>query len=262
MKPASVSWVIAPLSLLALSFTGCAYQHRETVMHAAPLNLVKSSDYPDGMWSFHLVSAELPEFKGEGLPWDSDGTGPDPFVRLIINRRIVWESPTIENNRMPKWDVVLPRNVEIEHDDELRIELWDRDSAVTADPAGALAHRGLPEVAMPDAQARLILDNLGVVVVTVSAPRAHQGVGLRFEVRPDELMILEVDRYSPAARAGILKGERIVAIGSSKVSELSGDEASSRLSLAYDRGSPMTVEGSDGKQRQVTLDKGFIWLVM
>jgi hypothetical protein len=253
---ALVSWVVLTL------VTGCAYQRRETVMHPAPLHMVKSSDYPDGMWTFQVVSAELPEYKGEGLPWDTDGTGPDPFVRLIVNKRVVWESPTIEDTRAPQWNVTLPRNVIIEDDDSFRVEIWDRDSAVGADPAGAISHSGLPPAALPDALARLTLDNLGMVVVTVSAPRAHQGVGIRFEMRPDALVVLDVDRYSPAARAGILKGERIVGIGASRVAEMKEDEAASRLSLAYDRGSPLTVAGSQGNEREVTLDKGFIWLVM
>jgi C-terminal processing protease CtpA/Prc len=156
----------------------------------------------------------------------------------------------------------LPRNVELPEDTTFRIELWDRDTAVSADPAGAIQRDGLPETALPDAIARLTLDNLGTLSIVASAPHAQQGVGLRFEVRPDALVVLDVERYSPAFRAGILKGDRIVAIGPQRVSELSGGEAASDLSLANDKGSTLTIADQKGQERQVTLDKGFIWLVM
>lgn len=232
------------------------------MIHPAPPTLAKIEDRPAELWTFHFVGAELPEFKGAGLPWDSDGTPPDPFIRLIIDKRVVWESPVLENTRRPEWNVTLPRNVEIPEDATFRLELWDRDTAVSADPAGAITRSGLPGTALPDAVARLTLDNLGMISVIVSAPRAQQGVGISFEVRPDALIVLRVERYSPAARAGILKGERIVAIGPQRVSELGDDESTSDLSLANEKGAALTVAGAKGNERQVTLDKGFIWLVM
>jgi hypothetical protein len=247
---------------LALAVTGCAYPRRTTFMHPAPLALVKVDDRPKGLWTLRVVGAELPPFKATGLPWDSDGTDPDPFVRILIDKRLVWESPVRENNRHPEWNFTLPKNVEISEDSVFRVELWDRDSAVSADPAGAMTSTGLPGTALPDATASLSLDNLGSVSIMVSAPRAQQGVGLRFEVRPDALIVLDVEHYSPAARAGILPGERIVAIGPQRVSELGGDEATSDLSLCAERGLTLTVADKLKHERQVSLDKGFIWLVM
>ncbi len=249
------------LSLLA-GAEGCAYPQRSTIMHAAPRDAVKSDERPDDMWTIRIVDAELPEQKPGGLPWDSDGTLPDPFVRILVNKRVIWESPVQENTRKPSWNFTLPRNVEIPDGAIFRIEVWDRDTAVSADPAGAIQREGLPENALPDAPARLTLDNLGTVTMIASAPRAQQGVGLRFEVHPDGLIVLDVERFSPAFRAGILKGDRIVAIGPQRVSELSGDEATSDLSLAGDRNSTLTIADQRGQERQVNLDKGFIWLTM
>ncbi|HEX7479539.1 MAG TPA: hypothetical protein VF331_17170 [Polyangiales bacterium] len=250
------------LLLLALAVTGCAYPRRSTFMHPAPLALVKIDDRPKNLWTLRVISAELPQFKATGLPWDSDGTEPDPFVRILIDKRLVWESPVRENTRRPEWNFTLPKNIELSDSSSFRVALWDRDTAVSADPAGADTHTGLPASALPDAIARLSLDNLGTVSIMVTAPRAQQGVGLRFEVRPDALIVLEVERYSPAARAGIKVGERIVAIGPQRVSELGGNEATSDLSLASERGSVLTIADAQKHERQVTLDKGFIWLVM
>lgn len=247
---------------LSLVVGACAYPRRETLMHPAPPNQVKSEDRPDNMYTIRVLDAELPEFKAGGLPWDSDGTPPDPFVRILVNKRVIWESPALKDTRKPAWNVTLPRNVELPEGATLRIELWDRDTAVSADPAGSIQSEGLPATALPDALARLTLDNLGMLSIVASAPHAQQGVGVHFEVRPDALVVLDVERYSPAFRAGILKGDRIVAIGPQRVSELGGEEATSDFSLANDRGSVLTIADQKGHERQVTLDKGFIWLVM
>ena len=252
----------ALLVLCAVLCVACAYPRRATVAHPAPIASVKSSDYPEGLWTLRILGAELPERKPGGLPWDSDGTPPDPFVRLWIDKRLVWESPTLENTRKPEWNVTLPRNISVPSGATFRLEVWDRDTAVSADPAGYIQRSGLPETALPDAVARLTLDNLANLSIVVSAPRAHRGVGLRYEVRSDSLVVLEVDALSPAARAGIRVGERVVAIGPQRVSELGGDEASSDLSLAADRGHVLTIADEQGKERQVSLDKGFIWLTM
>jgi hypothetical protein len=246
----------------AVLCVACAYPRRATFVHPAPVTTVKSTDRPEDLWTLRIVGAELPEFKPGGLPWDSDGTPPDPFVRVLVDKQLVWESPALENTRKPEWNVTLPRNIQIPEGESFRLEVWDRDTAVSADPAGHIQRSGLPETALPDAVARLTLDNLANVSVIVSAPRAHQGVGLRFEVRSDALVVLDVDAMSPASRAGIRKGERIVAIGPQRVSELGGDEATSDLSLASERGHSLTVADTKGQERQVTLDKGFIWLTM
>jgi hypothetical protein len=231
-------------------------------MHAAPPDRVKIEDRPQNMWTLKIVDAELPETKPTGLPWDSDGTPPDPFVRLYLDKRLVWESPALKDTRKPSWNVTLPRNVEISSSTSFRLEVWDRDTAVSADPAGFIQREGLPAAALPDALARLTLDNLANLSIIVSAPCAQQGVGIKFEVRPDSLIVLDVERYSPAFRAGILKGDRIVAIGPQRVSELSDDEATSDLSLANDRNTSLTIADQKGAERTVTLDQGFIWLVM
>jgi hypothetical protein len=69
-----------------LGSAGCAYPRRTTLVHAAPSSAEQEQplDSPNGLWSIRLVEAQLPETKGGGLPWDSDGTGPDPFLRLVI----------------------------------------------------------------------------------------------------------------------------------------------------------------------------------
>jgi hypothetical protein len=249
--------------LLFATFTGCAYQRYTTPLHAATDAKLSSKERPAQMYTFRLISADVPPTKISGLTWDDDGSGPDPFARLYIDNRLVWESSVIENQTRPEWNVVLPANVLIPSNSKFRLELWDRDTAVSADPIGSIERIGLPSVAMPDALARLELDSRAMAVIMVSAPHANRGVGLSVEARGDALKVYAVEPYSPAARAGIRIGERIVGIGSERVSQMGANDALGELALAADRGHKLSVTDAEGKnERVVTLDQGFVWLVM
>jgi hypothetical protein len=213
------------------------------------------------MWSVRLVSADLPQFKGAGLPWDSDGTGPDPYMKLLVNDQVVWESPVQENTLHPQWNVTLPRNVYMASKATFRLELWDLDAG-GSDPAGVFTRRGLPETALPDAEARLPMGNGGAITVKLSSPIASRGVGVRFEIRGDGLLVLAVEPFSPAARAGLKAGDLIVKIGESSVEAVGGEKAASELSLASDRGAKLTIREDDKPERTAELDRGFLWLTM
>jgi hypothetical protein len=238
----------------------CAFPRRTTLVHPASAS-AQPQDQPDHLWSFKFVDAQLPETKGGGLAWDSDGSGPDPFVRLIIDGRVVWESPVQHDTRHPEWNVTLPRNVYVPAQANFRLELWD-DDAASSDPAGSLQRSGLPETALPDALAHLTLDNLGVITIVVSAPRASKGLGVEYEQHSDALKVLKVEPFSPAARAGIKVGDSVVAIGDARVESLTAAKAASELSLSADRGQSMKIKDEQGKERDITVDRGYLWLVM
>jgi hypothetical protein len=245
------------VSMLAV---GCAFPRRSTLVQPAPAS-AEPQDAPSGLWSIRLVDASLPESKGVGMPWDSDGTGPDPFLRLLIDGRVVWESPVQQNTRNPQWNVTLPRNIYVPSRANFRLELWDEDTA-SSDPAGSVSATGLPETALPDALAHLTLDNMGTVTVIIGAPHASRGLGIQFEQHSDAMLVLAVEPFSPAARAGVLVGERVVAIGPARVDTLPAARAVSELSLSPTRGAMLTVADAKGKEREVELDHGYLWLTM
>jgi membrane-associated protease RseP (regulator of RpoE activity) len=174
---------------------------------------------------------------------------------------MIWESPVQKDTLNPQWNVTLPRSVRIPPGSKFRLELWDEDAA-SADPAGTFSHLGLPANALPNARARLSLDNLGTVTISISAAKPWKGLGLTYEQHSDALVVLTVEEFSPAARAGIAVGDRVVAIGDTRVETLTAARAASDLSLAVDRGSPLTVADKQGKERAVNLDRGFLWLTM
>jgi hypothetical protein len=253
----------ALLLVLAGGLGGCAYQRYTTPLHPASDVKLASKDQPAQMYTFRLISADIPPTKLSGLAWDDDGSGPDPFARLYVDNQLVWESAVLENTAKPEWNVVLPRNVLIPSNRQFRIELWDKDTAVSADPIGSLEHTGLPNTLVPDALTRIELDNRAWVAVMISPPHPYRGVGLSVEARSGALKVYEVEPYSPAARAGIRVGELIVGIAGERVEHMGSNDAVSELALAADRGHKLMVADSEGKnEREVMLDHGYVWLIM
>jgi len=250
--------------LLALTVAaGCAYQRRSTSSQPVELTQDSMADTPDGIWAFTVMSAEVPPQKRTGLAWDGDGSGPDVVARLIVAGRLVWESPVMEDDTTPEWDITLPRNVVIDNADEVRLELWDQDAATTLDPIGSVHSRGLPGNALPDAVARLATDSPGAIItIKVSQPRAHRGTGITtFEERPDSFLLIAVEPYSPAGRAGLVAGDWIMSIDGKSVEQL-GAQAIGLLSMASQRGYTLGVRSAAGQDRTVDLDRNFIWLTM
>jgi hypothetical protein len=247
---------------LLLTANACAYRHHTTPLQTVPNPPRTSQDWPAGVIGLRLQQAEARQVKMSGRAWDDDGTLPDVLVRLYVDGRQIWQSDVIENDDTPVWNVGLPKNVVIGKDALVRIELWDRDTPVSADPMGHVERRGLPN-ALPGTESRFVLNTSAVVTLAVTVPEPRRGVGISVELQPNALKVLSVEPYSPAARAGIKKGDRIVSIGHAKVSELSEDKAASEISLAVDRQHALRVTDSEGaNEREVKLDQGYVWLVL
>lgn len=252
-------WTWFAVSLLG----ACAYPRHTTNLTPLPPGRLDPSQEPGDMYTLRLIDATLTDRQLSGLPWDDDGSAPDPFVRLYIDGRMVWQSPVIQDEVHPQWNAVLPENIIVKTDSPFRLDVLDWDTAVSADPIARLDRMGLPVNALPDAIARVQIDPRASVTLLVTGPRAYQGVGVRVEIRPGQLKVIAVEPYSPAARANIQVGEIIVGIGAERVAEMTDQEAASALSLAAERGAKLSIADAEGKnEREVTLDRGYVWLVL
>lgn len=247
-------------AMAAVAFA-CAYPRRTTHIVPLPPGAVALSDRPAGMWQLELIGAELPVRKRTGLPWDDDNSPPDPFVRLFVGGRMIWESEVLEDTSRPEWNVTLPRNVLLARGGRFHVEVWDHDSAVSADPIGTHSSNGRPSALLPNTSSRLLLGTTGAVVMRITPPVPHSGVGLEVEVRSDALVVLQVMPHSPASRSGIQVGDRIVGFGPERVANLGDDEAFGRLALAVDRGTQIQVRSKgQHEERSITFDKAPLWL--
>jgi membrane-associated protease RseP (regulator of RpoE activity) len=251
--------------VLALSVlvVGCVYPRRSTSL--SPVRNPRSAammDAPPDVYSLTLVDAQVRPRRPGDLHWDDDDGLPDTYVKIYRNDEELWQSETVDDDLTPGWGATLPRNLRVASTDRLRIEVWD-DDGVGADPIGFFNSRGLPPNAVPDADARLLLEGGSYVTLRLGAPTAHRGLGLaEYEIQPDALEVLEVLPYSPAARAGLEPGDRIVAIGERRVDALNDAQAASAVSMAMTRDRQLTVVRGGAPERVVELDPGYVWLTM
>lgn len=253
------------LSALALIVaTSCAYPRRTTSLMPVR-GEYDTGNVPPDLWQFTVVSASIPPRQRSGLPWDDEsgnGARPDAYVRIYRGDELVWESPVREDQTDPRWNQSLEKNLWVPRDRELRLELWDRDSALSSDPIGIYRNQGLPDAASPDVETSVVLEGGATLIIRASGPRPHHGVGIReFEVRGDSIHVGDVIDRSPAARAGIRDGDSIVAIGGVAVEDMDEARAVTSLSQAGRRGATLTIE-RDGATETVELDRGYTWLAM
>jgi hypothetical protein len=250
--------------ILAAATFGCAYPRRATSLvpvradHASS----SSSSTPAEVWSLVITSAVVPQLSRGALVWDGEDGLPDPFVRVYRDDVLVFESATLDDTLTPAWNVVLPRNLYAPHAATYRFELWDRDD-VGADPIGMYRNYGLPDNALPGADARILMEGGAQLAFRIEPPVAHRGVGIRlYELRGDTLLVIEVETHSPAGRAGIVSGDEIIGIGGHGVASLGSQRAPGALSMAAERGESLRVRNARGEVREVELDGSLVWLTM
>ncbi len=230
----------------------CAYPRRAT-----PMTPVDDTDRyaPNETYTVKLLSAEIPPKRKGDLPWDDDGP-PDAYVKIFRDGELVFESPTTYNSNNPQWNYAAQENLYLPSNANIRIELWDRDD-VDSDPAGVWSDTGLPPTALPGATARLDLEGGATLAFEVSAPTAYRGTGISsYEIQPDQIVTLEVVPNSPAGRAGLAAGDRIVQIGARTIDAMTDAQATSALSLAGQEKAVLIVVSKKGERRELQLDNG------
>ncbi len=250
------------VAALAVALSACVYPHRGTSLTTVQRPSTGTFTAPADIWQLTIVEAQITPRKNGDLSWDDNGGLPNPFVRVYRGEEMVFETPVLNDTLAPEWNLTLPRNVHIPREAAMRFEVWDRDT-VGDNPVGQFHSSGLPPNAEPDADARLMMEGGNYLTIRVSAPRPHRGVGIDdYELQPDALVVHRVLAYSPADRASIVPGDAIVAIGGRRVSAMNDAQAASALSMAGHRRTTLTVKNRDGREREVEVDGGFVWLTM
>jgi len=245
------------VGLIVLASVGCAYPRKTASLSTVPPAEAANASAPGSLTRLRFISAEVPPQQRGALPWDDDGSGPDPFIRIYRGSEEIYESEPVEDALRPSFDVV-SENLNLPATEEIRIELWDDDPGIP-EPIGTWRGQGLPRTALPGADSNLPLEGGAQLLFGVVPAEPLRGTGIEeYEVRGDALVILSMIDRSPAGRAGVRVGDRVTAIDGKTVDEL-GDAATGALSMASSRRSSLTVVHDDGSEETVQLDGGYAW---
>jgi hypothetical protein len=256
---------VAGASAFAVAFAaagaaGCVYEVRTLSLNPAPVTeAVATTDAPPGAWRFSIVDMQVPADDRSGRPWDADGP-PDPYVIVRRDGREIFRTPVADDTLSPTWDATAPDNLMFGPDAVFRVEAYDMDAARSA-PIGVATFTGVPVGMVPGAPVVVRLDTGATVRLRFDPPRPHRGIGIRrVEERGSALVVLDVEPYSPAGRAGVTRGERIVTLEGEPVDHFGPGGAAGKLSQAAGRGIRISVERPSGVV-VLDLDRGYTWVV-
>lgn len=239
---------------------GCAavYPELATPIREAPPQKVLDPPPPDELLYLHVRSAEIPRRTRDGREWDElGGKAADPLAIVFLDGVEIFRTDVAQNTLRPEWRA--PKvNYRIPSRSVVKIELWDRNSvkdrpicvASLADVQDDVAEGGRNITCESGARIELI----------VKPARARLGVGLYYELRREQVYVTRVLAESPAERAGITGGERILRVQGKDVATMSEGEVQSLINANTRTGVTLTL--LDGTEtRTVELMEGPIYPV-
>lgn len=249
--------------LIVAATSGCAtvYPTFATPMREVP---VASSELdpppPEDLVYLQMGSARIPKRTRDGRDWDElGGKAPDPFAIVFLDGREIFRTRPQANTLKPTWPGSPGGNFRIGRRTEVRIELFDSNS-VQHRPICMVDITGVDEDAFTGRR-EVLCDNGATVTLLVEPAHAVWGVGVTLEVHFGEVVVTRVEPESPASRAGLVAGARIVAIQGKPVREMADGEARSLVNANLRTGFSLALLEADGATRTVKLREGPIFPV-
>lgn len=249
--------------LLASSSTqlGCAALYPELATRIDKVAEGQKLDPPppDGLRWLQFEKGEVPPTTRDGRKWGrgvQDGL-PDPVAKLFVNDVEVLKTDPAPKTVNPTYEKSKHGNFPLAVGDKIRLELWDSDPLYNR-PIGTGSARVTNEM-LTDGQYTARFDMGGQLTVHLKPAKAVWGLGLWYEVRNKSAGITRVLGNSPATRAGLKKGDEIIAIGPTNVTEMTTDEVRSAMNAPPIEGLALTVRHADGVTLHAKVKQGPIY---
>ncbi|MFO0551998.1 MAG: PDZ domain-containing protein [Polyangiaceae bacterium] len=259
-RSARLAFVLAGAVALTLS-TSCAaiFPEIATRLSAFPASRKPDPPAPQDRHFVRVVSGHMPKLKRDGQPWDGTfGTAADPYAILKVNGVEVIHTKAASNTFDPKWGTESPcGNFAVVVGDKLRIELW-HDGALVDTPVG-VAEATLSADMIDRGAVDFDLSGEARVSIQFEEARPIWGAGFWFELRNEASYVTRLIDGSPASRAGIVAGDRILSIDGKKVAEMSTGEVQSKLSAIPAAGLALTLQHAAGGTLEATVKEGPIF---
>jgi len=143
----------------------------------------------------------------------------------------------------------MPRNVPV------RVELWD-SNPINNHPICVESINNILAEASNEQNLELRCDSGANIELTVQPAHAKFGIGLYYELRTYDIFVTRVVGESPAARAGLKRGDQILKIQGKVVKDLDVESARSLINSHVSSGVTLAVRHVSGGVDDITLKDG------
>jgi membrane-associated protease RseP (regulator of RpoE activity) len=249
--------------ILALGLLGCGavYPQLETPVRTPPAHIVLAPPPPEDLLFLKFGGAVIPARTRDGRKWDSvGGSLPDAFAKLIIDGKVILETPVQGNTLTPSWPDQRQANYHVRSGAVTRVELWD-SNPINNHPICVDDVRDLQGQASSEGEVLINCDSGAELRLVVQPAHGRLGMGLFYELRREEVVVTRVLTESPAARAGLVPGDQLLKIQGKTVKTMGDGEAQSLINANAVTGVSLSVRKADRSEVELTLKEGAIYPV-
>lgn len=242
----------------ALAGCGAFFPELSTRFSEAPKAVSYDPPPPPDRHFVRAVKGVVPPKARDGRDWgQAFGSLPDPFVKVFVNDKELFRTEPVSDTFEPKWDEKTAANFRVAVGDKLEVQLWHK-GALTDTPVGIREQTLTPD--MLDTEDVLFdLGNGASVTLAILPAKPVWGIGFWFELRNDSAYVTRLVESSPASRADVQAGDRILKIDDKAVDKMTVDEMKSLLSAFPASGRTLALQHKGGATLQVSLKEGPIY---
>lgn len=247
------------IASLAGASSGCAalFPEMSTEFSEAP-DMALDPPPPTDRHYLKVLGGTVPPKTRDGRDWDQAfGSLPDPVATINVNGKELLKTVTDSDTLEPKWAGSPTGNFRIQVGDEIEVQMWDANT-IGSTPIG-VRKLTLTQDMISTGEVTFDLSGGAQVRIAIEPARAIWGVGFWFELRNDSSYVSRVIDGSPATRAGIQQGDRILQIDGKDVSAMSTGEVQSAFKSIPAAGRVLTLQHAGGGTLQATIKRGPIY---
>ncbi|HSN97259.1 MAG TPA: PDZ domain-containing protein [Candidatus Nanopelagicales bacterium] len=248
------------LLIALLGVLGCPAVYPELgtrLREPAPGQVLEPPPPEDLRW-IRFLAGKVPERTRDGRAWDQVlGSLPDPYARLLINGKEVLRTKIQADTLEPTWPDSEGGNLVVKPEDRLRLEMWDSNT-LNDKPIGVRDIRTTDEH-RSTGRISVELEGGGRLDLTFEPAHAKVGLGLWYELRTSTVFITRLSPGGPAERAGVKRGDEVLAIGGREVRRMSPGQVRSAFNSVPLSGIVLLLKHPAGSTETVTVVEGPIY---
>jgi len=256
------SWLPRLIGLSVAACVACAalFPEVETPIGPPPNADAVKPPPPDNYVCLYVKGARLPSQMRDGRKWGKGNGYPSPYAVLFIDGEEVNRTEVEPDTLEPTWPRQKKANFKLLSKTRVKIEIWD-DHGLFPHPICVREVVNLTNY-VDIGESELDCDGGAHVTLAVEPAHARWGLGFYFDVHDASASVTRVIAASSAGRAGVKKGDQILAIMGYPITKIELGEAQSLIRVNSVSGVKLRISSQDGAPRDITLKDEAIYPLM